>query len=100
MNRAGALLGQLVSGPVIPYRNTVATAEILCVQAGRIGNTAAVDAELGAVDVIEGIGAVVVVGVERLARGSAPQLRLLFRLFSLGAGEQSAGGNARQRKPV
>ena len=94
--RPARLLGQLVAGAVFADRNTVAAGEILGVQTGRIGDAATVDAKLGAVDVVQGVGALVVVRVERLVRGPAPQLGLLRGLLVLGAGEQPARRDAGQ----
>ena len=56
--------------------------------------------EPGDLDVIQGVGALVVVRVERLVRRPAPQLGLLRRLLVLGAGEQPARRNTGQREPV
>src|SRR3984957_3821525 len=84
-----SFLGQLVTGPVLTDRNTVVASEILGVQTGRIGDTTAVDAEFVAVDVLQGVSALVVVGVERLIRFTAPQLGLLRSLLVLRAGEQA-----------
>src|SRR5271170_3206990 len=61
-----SLLGQLVTGPVLTDRNTVVATLILGVQTDRVGDTTAVDAEFGVVDVLQGVSALVIVGVERL----------------------------------
>src|SRR5580698_7409704 len=89
-----SFLGQLVTGPVLTDRNTVVATEILGVQTGRIGDTTAVDVKFGAVDVLQRVGALVVVGVERLVRFTAPQLGLLRRFLVLRTGEQATRGDA------
>ena len=70
--------------------DAVAAAEVLRVQTDRVRHAATVDAQRGAVDVVEGVGLLVVVGIERLVRGPAPQLGLVGGLLVLGAGEQAA----------
>ena len=96
LQRPRTSLAQLVSGSVLADRNTVAAAEIRGVQTSHVSDTAAVDSKRGMVDVLERVSAVVVVGVERLASGSAPKLYLLVRLFGLGAGIHSARRDTRR----
>jgi len=89
-----------VAGPVLADRNSVAAAKILGVQADRIGHTAAVDTQCGPVDVIQGVSLFVVVRVEWLIGGTAPQLRLLRRHLDFSTGEQPAGCNPGRGEPV
>src|SRR5581483_12352371 len=81
-------------------RDAVVAAQILSVKACRIGDSAAVDAQLRTVDVIQRVRALVVVGVECLVLGSTPQLRLIRGLLVLRAGKQPARRDAGLREAV
>src|SRR6185312_11579416 len=64
--------GHRVPGAVVAYRYSVAAAEILCVQRDRVRHTLSVDRQRRPVDVVEGVGSLVIVRVIRLVGGPAP----------------------------
>src|ERR1700730_41405 len=76
-------------GAIATDRHTVAATDVLRVQRHRVRDAAPVDAQRRAVDVLQGVGWLVVVRVERLVRLAAPQPRLLGTLLLLCARGQS-----------
>ena len=83
-----------VAGAIGPDRHAVAATLVLGVEPDRVGDSAAVDVERRTVDVIEGIGLLVVVRVERLVGFTSPNASLRNGLVVLGAREQPARRNA------
>lgn len=71
---------------------TPLAAEVLRIQTHRVRDASAVDTERGAVDMVQGVCLLVIVGIERLVGGAAPELGLLGGLLDLSAGEQAAKG--------
>src|ERR1700737_2588043 len=87
-------------GAIATDRHTVAATDVLRVQRPRICDTAAVDGQCIAVDVLQRVGWLVVVRIERLIRLTAPQPRLLGSLLLLGARVQSTRWDTRASEAV
>src|SRR4051812_3703882 len=97
---APSRLAEYVAGAVVADRHTVAAALILRVDADDVADPGAVDSKRVPVDVVQGVGFLVVVRVERLVALSVPQLCLLGGHLLFGAGEQAARGTPRQGDPL
>lgn len=89
-----------MAGAVRHDRNPVGAAEVLRIQTHRVRDASAVDTERGAVDMVQGVCLLVIVGIERLVGGAAPELGLLGGLLDLSAGEQATLRDTRQREAV
>src|ERR1700712_2665156 len=87
--------GHQVAGAVGPYRHAVAASLVLGVEPDYVCHSAAVDVERRTVQVVEGVGLLVVVRVERLVRVTSPDTGLRNGLVLLGAREQPARRNPR-----
>jgi hypothetical protein len=70
----------------------------LGVDSDGVRHAATVDLHRGAIDVIQGVGGLVVVGVEGLIRLATPSIGLSNAHFLLGAGVDAARGYAGQRE--
>ena len=89
-----------MAGAVLHDRHPVSAAEVLRIQSDRVGDAATINAQRDAVDVVEGVGLLVVVGIERLVGRPAPELGLLVRLLGLRPGEQPACRDTSQGEAV
>src|SRR3954471_13359446 len=85
---------------VVTGGNTVAAGLVLRIHADREGDPLAMNLQCGAIEVFEGVGVLVVVRVERRARVTAPDLRLVVAHLLFGAGEQAPGRDSRLREGV
>src|SRR5271167_5096189 len=87
-------------GAIPTDRHTVAATDVLRVERHRVRDAAPVDPQRRPVDVLQRVGWLVVVRIERLVRLAAPQPRLLGTLLLLGARVQSTRWDTRPREAV
>src|SRR6516165_9898220 len=99
-SRPRSWLGEHMADAVGHVRDPISAADVLRIQRHRVRDAAAADAQRGAIDVVEGVGLLVIVGIERLVSGPAPQFCLFGGLLVLGAGEQPARRDAGEGESV